>query len=394
MVEVRYRTGGGGRLREIMRQDSTAIPGQDEFQRYSHTFKNVLEPISFEVTGGDERIGKLFIEPVDSPKFVELVARCEYPAYLVDRATGAFTPRDVTIGGPLEVPEGTHVKLHCTASSPVASVLVKSADQDSPRPIALPPSRESQERFEYDCGAVNGNRVLFFTLVDPDGLANREPIAVELVARPDVPPSAGVRLAGIGSAITPDALLPIRGELTDDYALAKAWFAVQIGEQPGGEFPLAREVGRQRRARFDADALPSSGSSKPAPTAARPRRRKRRFDLKDLREDGKLAQAGGQVGFFRQSGGRLRPQGGEKCRRKRPLSSGGRRGRRASRPVGSPRIRPPAEIRDGHRGIAADARLVGRCQQGEDESTRGVRRRNDGRGDRGSGDAKLRAERV
>ena len=289
MVEVRYRTAGGGRLREIMRQDSTAIPGQDEFQRYSHTFKNVLEPITFDVTGGDERIGRLFIQPVDSPKFVELVARCEYPAYLVDRAVGGFTPRDVTIGGPLEVPEGTRVRLRCTASTPVATVLVKTADEDAPRPIALPPSREDPRQFEFDCGAVSANRVLFFTLVDPDGLANREPIAIELVARSDEPPSAGVRLAGIGSAITPDALLPIRGELTDDYGLAKAWFAVQNGEQPPGIHPLARAVARRQRARFEADSLPSSSATKPESTAKAAGAPQESLDLKELRQAGKLS---------------------------------------------------------------------------------------------------------
>jgi hypothetical protein len=289
MVELRYRTAGGGRSREIMRQDSTAIPGQDEFQRYSHTFKNVLEPITFEITGGDERIGKLFIQPVDSPKFVELVAHCEYPPYLVDRAAGAFTPREVTIGGPLEIPAGTRIKLRCVASTPVATVLVKTADQDAPRPIALSPSREDPRHFEFDCGAVSANRVLFFTLVDPDGLANREPIAVELIARPDEPPSAGVRLAGIGSAITPDALLPIRGELTDDYGLAKAWFAVQNEEQPPQIHPLARDVGRQRRARFEADSLPSSSRSKPDTTAKPAVGPQEALDFKALRQAGKLS---------------------------------------------------------------------------------------------------------
>jgi hypothetical protein len=289
LVEIRYRAAGGGRGREIMRQDSTAIPGQDEFQRYSHVFKNVLEPVEFEIAGGDERIRRLFVQPVDSPKFIELAAWCEYPAYLVDRTAGSFTPREVTIGGPLEVPQGTRVTLRCTASTPVSAVLVKTADQETPRPIPLSPARDDPRRFELDCGPIAANRVLFFTLVDPDGLANREPIPVELVARPDEPPTAGVRLAGIGSAITANALLPIQGELTDDYGLAKAWFAVQVAEQPPRIQPLAREVRRQRRSRFEATPLPSERKSKgtaPAKAAATPQEA---LDLKQLRLAGKLA---------------------------------------------------------------------------------------------------------
>jgi hypothetical protein len=289
MVEIRYRTAGGARGREIMRQDSTAIPGQDEFQRYSHVFKNVLEPIEFEVAGGDERIRRLYILPVDSPKFVELKAWCEYPAYLVDRTAGAFTPREVTISGPLEVPQGTRVKLRCTASTPVSAVLVKSSDHQTPRPVGISPTREDSRQFEYDCGPVGGNRVLYFTLVDPDGLANREPIPLELIARADEPPTAGVRLSGIGSAITADALLPIHGEVTDDYGLAKAWFAVQLAEQATGIYPLARDIQRQQRARFEAAPLPSQRKSTVTATPKSPATPQEALDLRQLRQAGKLS---------------------------------------------------------------------------------------------------------
>jgi hypothetical protein len=51
------------------------------------------------------------------------------------------------------------------------------------------------------------------------------------VVRDEVPQVA-VRLAGIGAAITSDAILPFKGRITDDYGLDHVWFEYQVD---GGE---------------------------------------------------------------------------------------------------------------------------------------------------------------
>jgi hypothetical protein len=43
-------------------------------------------------------------------------------------------------------------------------------------------------------------------------------------------PQVAVRLAGISSAITPDAVLPLAGKVTDDYGLERAWIEYQVDD--------------------------------------------------------------------------------------------------------------------------------------------------------------------
>ncbi len=81
-------------------------------------------------------------------------------------------------------------------------------------------------------------------MTDIDGVASREPYRVSLSAVKDELPQVAVRLSGISSAITPDAILPIVGKITDDYGLDHAWFDYQVDagkvsarlltQQPGG----------------------------------------------------------------------------------------------------------------------------------------------------------------
>jgi hypothetical protein len=72
---------------------------------------------------------------------------------------------------------------------------------------------------------------LLFTLLDADGISSREPVRLALVAVPDTPPQLAVRLAGIGSAITPQARLPVVGQISDDYGIARVWFEYAIDAQ-------------------------------------------------------------------------------------------------------------------------------------------------------------------
>ncbi len=258
LVELRYKTSGGGNGREIMQQQSTAIPGRDEFQNYSYTFKNVLSSIRFSVRGGDDRIGDLKIEVVDSPRFLESKVYCRFPDYLVDQASGRFTPREQPAGGTVELPQGTHVTVRVKANTPVSRIHVRQSDQQNPDVIDLPSGRKDPSRFEYDFGRLGSHATLLFTLFDEDGISNRQPIPLKLTAIPDEPPSVEVKLRGVGTAITADARLAIGGQISDDHGLSRAWFSLSLGQQDPAKHALRGSLGGQRLASFGkqpADAL-------------------------------------------------------------------------------------------------------------------------------------------
>ncbi len=65
-----------------MSREGTADPAKEAFQEYSHTFRGVLEPIRFDVVGGDASVRDLRIEVVDSPTIVRMVLDCRFPDYM------------------------------------------------------------------------------------------------------------------------------------------------------------------------------------------------------------------------------------------------------------------------------------------------------------------------
>ena len=72
-----------------------------------------------------------------------------------------------------------------------------------------------------------------FTLFDTDGIHNRKPFVVSLSAVADESPQLSLRLSGIGTAITPQARLPLVGTIVDDYGIASAAFTVTVdGQEP------------------------------------------------------------------------------------------------------------------------------------------------------------------
>ena len=250
MVELRYKTAGGGNGRDFMQQKSTAIPGRDEFQYYSYTFKNVLSSIQFSISGGDDRIDDLKIQVVDSPRFIESMVYCQFPDYLVDAASGRFTPRKQPAVGAVQLPQGTNVTVHVQANTSIKTVHVRRSDQPDPVVVSLPADREDRSRFQYEFGKLNTHTTLLFTLFDEDGISNREPIPLLLTAIADEPPSVEVKLRGVGTAITPNARMTIGGQISDDHGLARVWHSLAVGQQEPTEHVLRESFGGQRKVTF------------------------------------------------------------------------------------------------------------------------------------------------
>jgi hypothetical protein len=104
-VQIRYRTDEGSRGRETMTREGTAEPGRDPFQKFTHTFQNVLAPLAFDVRGGDSRLRDLRVRVVDNPALVEPTLVCQYPDY-IDRAEA-----ELRVTGAMQLPVGTRVTL-------------------------------------------------------------------------------------------------------------------------------------------------------------------------------------------------------------------------------------------------------------------------------------------
>jgi hypothetical protein len=215
-VQIRYRT-EEGRSRENMSR--VGVAGPDEpYQPYSFAFRGILSSRTFDIFGGDASLRDYRIDVVDIPT-IELVLHCEYPAYT------RIVPRDLPARS-VEVAQGSKITVHATANKDLVEASIQRLSSESAVPLAtLKLSDKSDRRhFSYTIDRLDETQTLLFTLFDADGIHSREPVRLNLTARPDEPPRVGVRFRGIGSAVTPNARLPLEGDITDDYGLAKLWY--------------------------------------------------------------------------------------------------------------------------------------------------------------------------
>ena len=237
IVEVRYSTVDGAKGRENMSREGIVVPGQAPNQEYSHTFKSVLAPLSFFVVGGDDRRGPFHLDVVDSPTISRMTLHCEYPTYM------RRAPRDIPVAGLMQVPRGTQITIDAHGNKPLVSVRIdEMADPNAPQSHQVEIAAERgapATDFRFSLPPLETDKTFLFTLQDADGIRSREAVRLAISVVPDEAPQVNVQLAGIGTAITPQAHLPAVGDVSDDYGIARLWFDFHVDDAPPAQQPLA-----------------------------------------------------------------------------------------------------------------------------------------------------------
>ncbi len=203
---------------------------QNGTQEFSHTIYGMLSSIDFDVVGGDHRVRDYRIEVVDRPS-VQLTLQCEYPDYMITEDSFDF-PYEIAVSRTVEIPRGTKLTLKAEATKPLQRVMLlpdEMIEGDMEREIPL----DDPTNFTLEIPNLDTDQLLQFTLLDTDQVAAKEPVRLSIVAMPDLPPEVDARLRGIGTAVTPDVVIPLVGELHDDHGLDRAFwdFVVTNGEQ-------------------------------------------------------------------------------------------------------------------------------------------------------------------
>lgn len=255
-VEIRYQLADGRRGRDTLTQIGHAVPGQDLVQKFRYEFKNLSADITFDVIGGDHRIRDLRLHVVERPQIVGTALECEYPAYL------GWSPRSVPFTGRTEVPQGTTSLCHVEVNKPLRAVSIY--DPDSQQSFTADISGDDSRRFSFPLGTAMTDRVLLIDLQDTDGVGNREPYRLMIAAIADEVPDVAVQLRGIGSAVTPQATIPLVGTIVDDHGVEQAWIEGETETHPPQRRPLPTSVYAQRESaelgRFDLTAIdPATG---------------------------------------------------------------------------------------------------------------------------------------
>jgi hypothetical protein len=247
-VEIRFRLtdrAAGDVLRRgrdslIRVGDASADKGDHQLFRYE--FKHVTGDMDFDIVGGDDRVRDLHLQVVDRPELHGIELECIYPEYL------QRPPRRLPVTGGMRIPEGTRLVLHASSTKPLTAARVRGSNDNDEKSLDLASGSGQELRWEY--GTLAADDVLIVSVTDADGVASREPHRVSLSVVKDEVPQVAMRLAGIGSAVTPEAVLPFVGQITDDYGLDRTWFEYRVDggdpqttfleQQPSGEPALEK----------------------------------------------------------------------------------------------------------------------------------------------------------
>ncbi len=232
-VEIRYRLPDGRRGRDPLIRVGDAATSREGFQLFRYEFKHVTGDMDFDVVGGDDRVRDLHLQVVDRPELVAIELECAYPKYLGRQS------RRLPVTGGMRIPEGTRLVLHANSTKPLTAARIHVVKDKRDTTLAF--SDRPQQKLQWEYGTLAADDVLLVSVTDSDGVATREPYRLSLAAVKDEVPQIAVRLSGISTAITPDAVLPFVGKITDDYALDRAWFEYRVDAGPIATRPLAQQ---------------------------------------------------------------------------------------------------------------------------------------------------------
>jgi hypothetical protein len=231
--QLRYRVVDGASGRQLFKRIGTPHQGRQLFTLYGPPLEAVVSNIRFSLQGGDDSHGGLEICQVENPVVVTTQLECQFPDYIIDQQSLRWTSRSVDWAPGTKLPEGTVVNVVCTTNKPLKRVYIVPAESGMVSQVV-----PVENKFQVAIPAINKSLTLQFFVVDMDGVLSAQPHIVNIEPITDQPPRIITSLAGIGAAITPQAIVPVTGSIVDDYGLRRSWIEVHDSQRP----PLTQPV--------------------------------------------------------------------------------------------------------------------------------------------------------
>jgi len=130
----------------------------------------------------------------------------------------------------------TNTAIHCLTASGQQLIVQLAGDRSA---------------FQFPVEHLNQDLALNISLLDRDGIISTEPFVVGIAALTDKAPSVEIGLMGIGTAVTPDVIIPVAGTVADDYGIQSSWFDVQLDEGDPLKFSITLVEGDQVKSPLD-----------------------------------------------------------------------------------------------------------------------------------------------
>ncbi len=228
-VELHATYAGIGRTEERVEPDA------DNPKRFIKVFPAVPEEFEFYAVAGDDRRDArrphrvLLIDP---PSFRQVRFTVVRPSYTAMPRPEFYDGS----AGVLSLPAGSRVTVEAMANKPLSAAAVELDGRGAGQLKARGGTSASGEAWyigEFELPPVNKAEalVLRFALADAAGHVNRGGAKYLLQVQPDHAPTVEMKKSGVGSRITPQAIIPLRLVVRDEYGVAAVGIRAARGEK-------------------------------------------------------------------------------------------------------------------------------------------------------------------
>lgn len=222
-----FQSAGGDYGSQSLNKVGGPRSGWQMYRLQGAPLTTMTDDLSFSVLGGDFRLGPFQIVVVDQPIVTATRLDCVYPVYMQDENSLRGSARTIDWVGKTELPFGTGVTIRVDCNKPLHKVYAVDIDAESDDDQAHPFATVTGNGFEFAIDELVQPMTIQFYLVDQDGVVSQTPHIVSISPITDQPPEVESMLAGIGSAITPNAVLPVVGTVVDDYDVDRVWLEIE-----------------------------------------------------------------------------------------------------------------------------------------------------------------------
>ena len=253
-----------------MRRVGRVTEGYQSFLLDGPPLASLSDSVDLSVRGLDDRLDGYRIEAVMPPVITDMQIIVRYPEYL--RRPGDER-RVTSYQSGLRLAEGSAVTLIATSSVPLgdSEVLVNASTQD---PVSFS-VEHSDDRRELRLQIESFTQATTVTIVpvDAEGISAQAPYRYFLGVVLDEPPELKMKLVGIGSAVTPQAKIPVEATVHDDYGVRQLTVSLTPSGSPAssGDEPQTSTASKNLSVDRDGQA-------------------KVQLDLRDLIAEGQLSK--------------------------------------------------------------------------------------------------------
>jgi hypothetical protein len=259
-----YSAEDGSRGRANLRRMGGPQQGKQQFTLDGPPLDGLTADLNFDVVGLDARIRDLTLEVIEPAIVTDMRLECRYPTYLIDR-TGV---EQLPYRGGQRIPQGTEITLLGKSGRTLSDVqyVVRGTSATSHEStVQILKVNPERNEFSIPLGSLHSSLVVEVRLIDEFGLSSDQIPRYLITMQEDTVPEVESKLAGIGIAITPRAVLPIRGTAKDDHGIVEVALELARNEDEPFKIPLELQPDDTLKSEIDLAKLAEEGKFQLAP---------------------------------------------------------------------------------------------------------------------------------